>query len=480
MTTFNVTNTNDSGTGSLRQAISDANNATGADTIEFDNSLSGQIITLSTGELTITDDLTINGLGAEQLTINAAGNSGVFNVDDGNASNNQVVSIDSLTITGGSIGGIFNTEDLSVSNSTISGNSGGGIFNNNSNYIAEITSTIIAENDNIDISGSFTSGGNNLIGNGDGGNGFTNGVNGDIVGSTAAAIDPLLGPLQDNGGPTFTQALLSASPAIDAGSNPNNLSTDQRGTGFDRVLDSTADIGAFELQVVPGPTPTPGNDNLTYDNDDNTINALAGNDTIRAGGGDDNVLGSGGADRLFGQNGNDTLNGGASNDRLIGGNNRDSLIGGNGNDVLNGGNGNDTLIGGNNRDALIGGNGNDVLNGGNGKDTLTGVNPDSITPGFEEVDILRGNGGVDLYVLGNELTSFYVGNRNADRAVIQGFEVGVDEIQLFGTPSDYLLQQTNNGSTRILENTGSPRDLVGVVQGVTALNLLDSDTFSFV
>ena len=60
------------------------------------------------------------------------------------------------------------------------------------------------------------------------------------------AIDPLLGPLADNGGQTQTHALLSGSPAINAGSNPLGLTTDQRYPSFARVLGPTADMGAFE------------------------------------------------------------------------------------------------------------------------------------------------------------------------------------------------------------------------------------------
>ena len=79
-----------------------------------------------------------------------------------------------------------------------------------------------------------------------------NGVNGNIVG-----VDPLLGPLADNGGPTQTMALLAGSPAIDKGDNtlvpidPSTglpFTTDQR--GFTRVVNGTVDIGAFEDQVV--------------------------------------------------------------------------------------------------------------------------------------------------------------------------------------------------------------------------------------
>src|SRR5262249_29083085 len=63
-------------------------------------------------------------------------------------------------------------------------------------------------------------------------------------------VDPLLGPLANHGGPTWTHALLPGSPAIDAGSNPANLTTDQRGLGFPRVIGSAADIGATEGIVV--------------------------------------------------------------------------------------------------------------------------------------------------------------------------------------------------------------------------------------
>jgi hypothetical protein len=67
---------------------------------------------------------------------------------------------------------------------------------------------------------------------------------------------PLLGPLQNNGGPTKTQALLSGSPAIDAG-NPsgctdglgNMLTTDQRGMPRPDTEDTGGcDMGAYERQ----------------------------------------------------------------------------------------------------------------------------------------------------------------------------------------------------------------------------------------
>jgi hypothetical protein len=57
-------------------------------------------------------------------------------------------------------------------------------------------------------------------------------------------VDPLLGPLQNNGGPTRTHALLPGSPAINAGSNPLGLATDQRGSP--REAGGRADMGSYE------------------------------------------------------------------------------------------------------------------------------------------------------------------------------------------------------------------------------------------
>ena len=88
-------------------------------------------------------------------------------------------------------------------------------------------------------------------------------VGDNLVGNCAA--DSILGPLQDNGGPTPTHALLLGSPAVDAGTNalavdPFNgsaLLTDQRGSGFPRIVDGNGDgsaivdLGAFESQLVP-------------------------------------------------------------------------------------------------------------------------------------------------------------------------------------------------------------------------------------
>ncbi|MEM9537758.1 MAG: choice-of-anchor Q domain-containing protein [Cyanobacteria bacterium P01_E01_bin.45] len=158
-------------------------------------------------------------------------------------------------------GGIFNSRDSDVGiiNSTITNNTapenqGSGIAQrvNDGSERIEVVSSIIAGNTNSDvdvISGDnlsfLRSRGNNLIGTGNAISGFNQ--PGDITGIT----DPGLEPLADNGGPTQTHALKANSPAINAGSNPDGLATDQRGDGFSRVVGGGTDIGAFELQDPP-------------------------------------------------------------------------------------------------------------------------------------------------------------------------------------------------------------------------------------
>jgi len=73
---------------------------------------------------------------------------------------------------------------------------------------------------------------------------------GNLTGTTASPLDPLLGPLQNNGGPTETHALLPTSPAIDVG-DPSFVSLpnyDQRGFAFERIVGGRIDIGAFESE----------------------------------------------------------------------------------------------------------------------------------------------------------------------------------------------------------------------------------------
>jgi hypothetical protein len=371
--TFTVNNTFDSGAGSLQQAIIDANTAGGNDIIDFFLGSGSQIINTS-GELRITDNLVINGLGADLLTVGTHYFSDIFSIGNGanveisgltiaqgrngiSISSNSTATVTNSTIRSafeagiinagkvtlvnttvvgnGDIGidnsgtttlinsdvsnnyiaGIINSGTVALTNSTVSGNGNGisntgtatitnstvnnnflhGILNegtatvinstfNDNNFggitnegtttvtnstlsrngagiinadTTNIGNTIIAQN-SIDLLGNIDTIndlGYNLIGNGEG-SVFVNGVNGNIVGTVANPVNPLLGSLANNGGSTRTQALLPGSLAIDA-ANPSNFpTTDQRGVS--RPQGARADIGAFEVvQTSPPPKSVP-------------------------------------------------------------------------------------------------------------------------------------------------------------------------------------------------------------------------------
>lgn len=135
-----------------------------------------------------------------------------------------------------------------LTNVTITGNSaaqGGAIYNDNGSHTT-IVNSILYGNIGGEISDySGTSTVSYSI------------VQGGYAGTENLDVDPLLGPLQDNGGFTQTMALGSGSPAIDAGDDANCPDIDQRGVA--RPQGSHCDIGAYEYEdvVIPTPTNTP-------------------------------------------------------------------------------------------------------------------------------------------------------------------------------------------------------------------------------
>ena len=202
---------------------------------------------------------------------NASRGGGISNSGEATLTN-STISANTAHLIGG--GGIFNNVTLTLSNSTVSGNSALGMTGGGGIYIAGPTSTtllnstvtanmstggpgggiyneggalslptlensIIAGNTALDCDGPVTSLGHNIDGNGSCNL---------VAGGDRPAVDPLLGPLQDNGGPTRTHALLVGSPAIHVGSDIGAPPSDQR--GLPRV--GISDIGAFEFQGLDG------------------------------------------------------------------------------------------------------------------------------------------------------------------------------------------------------------------------------------
>jgi PKD repeat protein len=307
-----VTNSADSGPGTLRSAITNA--ASGA-VITFDPSLSGATITLS-NTLTMNTNLTIDASALPGgLQINGNGSVQIFNV-----ASNTFVFLNSLTITNGystiSGRGIYNGGTLTLTNCTLSGNSalndGGGIFNGGTlalnqctlsrnyanlgggiynyqglltlnqctlsgnsaynyyvNYYDSIgsgggiynyegtvalTNTIVGGNSgslgaDIFTYATLTYGGSNLVQSVDNSGGT-------ITGPAPLTNAPDLAPLGNYGGPTQTMPPLPGSPAIGAGSVAANIfSTDQ--SGYPRTEDGLIDLGAMELPIMPPFTASP-------------------------------------------------------------------------------------------------------------------------------------------------------------------------------------------------------------------------------
>jgi hypothetical protein len=191
-------------------------------------------------------------------------------------------------------GGVYNSFGLTViKNSTITKNfapegKGSGVASRGSEEFAsaetEVLSSIISENTNTDVdfltnfgtpTNTFLSRGYNLIGDGNATGAFNQ------TGDQTGVDDPGLGALADNGGPTQTHALLTGSPAIDAGPPTDGdpiacppPSTDQR--GISRPQGNACDIGSFEVQGVSNQPPDAKDDSATTNEDNSvTINVLA-------------------------------------------------------------------------------------------------------------------------------------------------------------------------------------------------------------
>jgi hypothetical protein len=300
-----VTNLNDSEAGSLRQAMIDGIAAGGA---EITFGVSGTIRLDSQLPAITASDLIINGTGqavtisgnnaVRVLLINSGASLTLNNLtiangydrfdDGGGISNAGTLSVMNTTFTGNYAwyggGAIFNNGIATIANSTFSGNGmsiftsgGGAILNNGSTATLTITNSTFFGN-YADL-GSFGSGAifnrgsivtlsNTILANDpDAGNcayefgsPITNGGNNIDDGTTCgwasangsmSNTDPLLGPLTDNGGSSFTFALLAGSPAIDGVTyNPPNGAppTDQRGIA--RPQSVVYDIGSYEYEYL--------------------------------------------------------------------------------------------------------------------------------------------------------------------------------------------------------------------------------------
>jgi uncharacterized repeat protein (TIGR01451 family) len=305
-----VTTTTDSALGSLRACIIWANGNPGADTLTLPAGTYALTIAgtgedaAATGDLDITDNIVINGDAVTPTIIDANGIDRVFEILGAGATlSNLTIRNGNVTADGGGIA-LDATASLTLSGSTVSGNTttadGGGIVTAGGTVVltnvtisgntanrggglqcagpCTLTNVTVTQNTapaNGDGLRQRTGSGtitflNTIVANnnsagapdcdGNPSNLFSNGFNldsdntcdftspGDLV-----SANPMLGPLQNNGGPTSTHALLAASQAIEGGTNTGCPATDQRGVGFPRPVNPTCDIGAYEYQLAPPP-----------------------------------------------------------------------------------------------------------------------------------------------------------------------------------------------------------------------------------
>ena len=205
--TITVTNTNDSGASSLRQALADANDG---DMIQFDPALNGQTITLTSGELSINKNITINGPGPDLLTVSTISIPKfpfrVFHINPGHN-----VTIAGLTISDGHAigsvgGGILNEHStLTINDCTISNNhsdsNGAGIYNDGSASSANLTILNSTISGNQAFSTQALVAGGGIANDGSNGGSATLTITNSRVTGNAAEYDrPGGAPFEGNGG----------------------------------------------------------------------------------------------------------------------------------------------------------------------------------------------------------------------------------------------------------------------------------------
>lgn len=200
-------------------------------------------VVLSSNEATINGGGVFNGGAAilNRVTVSSnSADSGAGIYHDGTlALTNVTVSGNTASASGG---GLYARDSATIISTTFTLNhadSGGGIRKSSGVHSVTINNSIVSENTadsaNPDVQGGFNSQGFNLIGDTTGGSGFG--------GTDITAMSANLGALTDNGGFSPTHALLTGSPAIDAGTAAGAPTTDARGL----ARDSTPDIGAYEV-----------------------------------------------------------------------------------------------------------------------------------------------------------------------------------------------------------------------------------------
>lgn len=288
---FTVTTTADTGPGSLRQAITDANAATGADSVAFSLPAGPQTISLLTALATISGDLTINGTGATQLTVRrdpgAATNFRVFNTTAANTTFNN------FTVSGGNVtgagGGLNATGTVRMDGMVFTGNQStttGGAINIGTNGFLSLRNTTLSGNSTVNNGGGvyfFFNGGlfmenSTISGNTTSGTTNSQGGGGIYFYGTASAAPPtgfvasnlvvrnstIHGNTAGSSGGGFLVRAFTGTLAVQnstvTGNTANNTATNQGGGGLMQV--GTGGTITVASSIVSGNTNTNGPDIL--------------------------------------------------------------------------------------------------------------------------------------------------------------------------------------------------------------------------
>jgi len=462
LATFAVTNTNDSGAGSLRQAILDANASAGADVIVFDAGVTGTI-TLASDLPTITESLTITGPGARVLAISGDDTHGIFNITDGNAGTFQTVSISGLTLRDGlntgvadSGGAIANHENLTVDSVYFLSNSAdgrGGALYTTTGTLSVSNSLFVGNASNGERGGAIVSFGNWSVRNSTftqnsgsaggaisaesgtgtiynttiaGNNATINGGGLFILGGTGATVSIFSTIIADNtsgvaspdlGNQAGNTTLHSTNSLVENTTGTNFTTSTNTVTGVDPGLQALANNGGAVNTMAIFSTSAAFNTGsnplgLTTDGRGAGFARISSNHTDMGAyemqvedSRPTATTGTDGADHIIGTNDNDMISGIGGNDVLLGLDGDDTLYGGPGADQLFGHDGADLLYGGEDGDVAWGGAGDDLVYGNQGADLLYGNLGADTLYGGQDDDTLYGGQGDDLLYgnLGNDL-----------------------------------------------------------------------------
>ena len=540
MSIFTVTTLTDENDGidvggvSLREAIAAANAKPGRDIIRFNSRLSGTI-SLTQGELAISDSVVIRGLGADTLTIDAGGNSRVFNIND-DSDDESEVTIQGLTISGGYTqdngGGIYNAEALKVIDTVITNNTSSYryyedyygdpyYYNGDGAGIFQYAGSLLVKNSEISSNSADDDGGGIYTYSGD-----VRVINSDIVNNSAdssgGGIYASSGDVRVTNSDIAENNSYSGGGIYVAGANVRVTDSDIADNSADYsgggIYASSGDVRVTDSDIAENNSYFGGGIYARNNSDVGFVRSVVTQNSAEYGGGiyndgttsvksssitENSATSEGGGVHNSGtfKASNSTIAGntmgegesefpsefyGPAGVTVAGTQGEDEIFGTNGDDIIRGRDGDDILAGGAGDDKIFGQAGSDVLIG---FDPLIGSPVPSESGTFtheDEIDVLTGGGGADKFVLGG----FFGIEPEASSAQLAEIEFSMaysasgdddyalirdftaqDKILLDGDAELYQLGVASSGLPSGVTISTAEGELMAIVQGEAAIDL---------